>query len=350
MPVTSESRRQRGIRLLRSSDAASFFTRSELPNQMPDYIVVSADSATTKPPKNKVYWRLMLREAGSCDVVPGVAWSECIERLPAGDRELPPVGSVLRDVDVTVGAYNGKSQVTLNRIGLIVREPSQEDLSAFRTPSVVDPELTSQFLFDWPWPRDLKVLLDGVRQYLSRKPCPSGHGTLWDRFLNVPGGSKNHHSARSGLLQHTREMVEIAESLIESPYTNMIRKLVDWPILRAAIVLHDLGKLHEYDPETLGYGATLPGEALGHPQWCVAVIELLWPDFGSESRKLRLQHAVLCHHGRALSPVTPHFAEASLVHFIDGISATMSVYRDKPGEFNGMIGGTPVVFTDASDA
>jgi 23S rRNA maturation-related 3'-5' exoribonuclease YhaM len=122
------------------------------------------------------------------------------------------------------------------------------------------------------------------------------------------------------LLQHIKEILDMGEALIKLPQFS----IVDWDIFRVSVIMHDLGKLVEYCPETLRYKATRLGRFLGHPAWGIMILEKYWPDSGMES-KLRVMHSVISHHGPDHSEVPHATPEAVLLHQLDGLSSKMDV-------------------------
>lgn len=289
-------------------------------------LVTQSRSMTTK--RGQAYWRLAVRRAGETSEITCLAWSD-VARGAA-----PSVGSVLCGCVTENDEYNGEPQLKLTALSEIHTKPSRETLEPFRTPNVLGADAAivraRVFLPEWQT-ADVGTLLHSLIRELSE-------GDGWNRLLDCPGGSRNHHAVRGGLLQHLDEMLQIA--LVLRPL--WVGPLVDWELLYAAIALHDIGKLDEYDCDVIAWSPTHRGQMLGHPAIGAALVERHWPQSGCRDRKARLQHAILCHHGRSLSPVTPCTAEAVLLHSIDGISASLSVFRDLPaGEFSGMLGCVP---------
>lgn len=145
------------------------------------------------------------------------------------------------------------------------------------------------------------------------------------QFKTVPGGARVHHAYLGGLLEHTVLMLRLAKD-IPKAYPE-----VDYSLLIAGIILHDVGKIKEYVyDKTIDH--TYDGRLLGHIvmgyEMVSAKIDEI-PDFPDEL-KMVLLHMILSHHGRLefSSPKTPKFVEAFLLHILDYTDARVMMFRD----------------------
>lgn len=156
--------------------------------------------------------------------------------------------------------------------------------------------------------------------------------TLSSDFKNHPAGRSVHHAYKGGLLEHTANMLRIASRTIDL-YPELNRDLV-----LAGIVLHDLGKIREYNfvfsPEE-----TFPGQLKGHV--------LLGLDILREANNvtpidpkdlLSLEHIICSHMGKLEwgASVVPATLEAVFVATIDMMDAKTNAaqyaYRNTPSE------------------
>ncbi|TAK11361.1 MAG: HD domain-containing protein [Anaerolineae bacterium] len=150
-------------------------------------------------------------------------------------------------------------------------------------------------------------------------------------FSEAPAAMKVHHAYRHGLLEHTLEMLSLAEAAI-ALYPDM-----DADLLRAGVLLHDIGKLREYE-WALDIDMTDEGRLVGHVQLTDSMLlEALrqLPEF-PPSLALRLRHMLLAHPGRlefgaARQPMT---LEAAALHHIDDLSTQMN-------HFSGLLAERP---------
>lgn len=156
------------------------------------------------------------------------------------------------------------------------------------------------------------------------------HGS---RFKRAAAARAHHHARRSGLVNHTAQMMRSGLA-IAATYPQLNRDL-----LAAGILFHDIGKLWETCPPEEGFsiGHDLRGELMGHISIGVEIINSLWREMdkdawqdlspSSESVRLHLIHLVLSHHGELEygSPIAPKTPEAMTLHFIDNMDARLEM-------------------------
>lgn len=146
-------------------------------------------------------------------------------------------------------------------------------------------------------------------------------------FQTAPAAAAMHHAYVGGLLEHTRNLLELA--LVVTPrYPDVSRDLV-----LAGIFLHDCGKVRELAYET-NFSYTDEGQLIGHIS-----IALLWiREKAAEVEKetgrpfprdveMALGHIILAHHGKYEfgSPRLPATAEAVMVHYLDNLDAKLNM-------------------------
>ena len=148
---------------------------------------------------------------------------------------------------------------------------------------------------------------------------------LMEKFKTAPAAKKMHHAYIGGLLEHTLSMAVLVER-IAGHYAG-----IDRDLLLTGVVLHDLGKVHEFDYRfTIDYSDA--GRLLSH---IVIGLELLdeklkaVPDFPEETATL-LKHMIISHHGIRDygSPEPPKTLEAVLLNFIDEIDSKINGIRE----------------------
>lgn len=144
------------------------------------------------------------------------------------------------------------------------------------------------------------------------------------RFANWPAARNMHHAFGGGLLEHTYAMAKNAESVIanDPAYVGVSKGVV-----MSSIILHDMGKIMEYDWVPPGPATSNPRYALlGHMTIIDELITQFCREKGVSTHRgdvLNLRHCILSHHGSHEwgSPVTPGTREASLVHYLDLLQA-----------------------------
>ena len=158
-------------------------------------------------------------------------------------------------------------------------------------------------------------------------------------ILVFPAARHNHHAFVGGLLEHTLSVTKTALFLADkyADYYPDMQPPLDKSMVVAGAILHDIGKLREYEPRPEGAIFSAEGAMIGHM--------LLGRDIVREAAAklktpldaetlLRLEHAIIAHQrlpewGSPKPPMTP---EAMLIHYADDIDAKfhimMSVLRD----------------------
>lgn len=148
------------------------------------------------------------------------------------------------------------------------------------------------------------------------------------RFLTIPAAEKMHHAVTGGLLQHTVEVATFAEWI--SVACNKLGYPVSVPLVVAGAIVHDIGKVGEYDGD--GFSVTYGRDGMiGHiPLGIIAVEDAIRATPGNWSTlRADLLGIVSSHHGTLEhgSPVTPRTRAAIIVHVADSLSATLDIHR-----------------------
>ena len=159
-----------------------------------------------------------------------------------------------------------------------------------------------------------------------------------ERFREAPGGKLWHHAYLGGLVQHTLAVKDLCVRAAEQ------YESVDGELLAAGALLHDLGKIDEYEWHRGFIEYTDRGRLWGHvvlgARRIDHVIERLEAEepFPEEIRK-RLLHMVVAHHGRLEqgAPVVPMTPEAFILHHADEMDSKVNaighiVEKEKTGE------------------
>ncbi len=151
-------------------------------------------------------------------------------------------------------------------------------------------------------------------------------GANRDELLTLPAARKNHHAYIGGWLEHTlsvtRTCVYLADKY-DDYYPDMQPRL-DKGVLIAGAILHDIGKLREYDHQSTGATYTAEGALIGHMlQGRDIVREKLADRNLKPETLLRLEHIIVAHQGRLEwgAPKIPMTPEAMIVHYADDLDA-----------------------------
>ncbi len=206
-----------------------------------------------------------------------------------------------------------------------------------------DPELAANF--DWSllvecsrWTPDvlkakIDVLLDKyVKDVRLIRLVNLLFEENWQVLSTLPAASRMHHAIQTGWLEHIWSMTRLA-AFVGEHYANYYEDLnppLRTDILILGAILHDIGKAVELSHDRKSEATyTLEGKLLGHIVMGRDMIReaagRLDPPLDDETL-LRLEHAVLSHHGRTEfgSPVYPQTLESFLLAEIDDMDAKVN--------------------------
>jgi len=151
---------------------------------------------------------------------------------------------------------------------------------------------------------------------------------LMAKFKSAPAAVQMHHAYIGGLLEHTLNLLELAE-VVGPRYPQLSQDL-----MLAGTFLHDIGKLAELTWDG-PFRYTDSGQLVGHLLMGAMLIEekarAAGADLGSpfpEPLLRVLQHMVLSHHGdyEYGSPKLPMTAEAIALHHLDNLDAKLAMF------------------------
>ena len=145
------------------------------------------------------------------------------------------------------------------------------------------------------------------------------------KLKTAPAAKKMHHAYIGGLLEHTLSMVMLSVK-IAGHYSG-----IDKDLLIAGAVLHDLGKVREFEYESrIDYSDE--GRLVNHIVIAVQMLEEKLQQIDTFPRNLAdlLKHMIISHHGTREfgSPEPPKTIEAVLLHYIDEIDSKVNAIRE----------------------
>lgn len=145
-----------------------------------------------------------------------------------------------------------------------------------------------------------------------------------DLLINSAAGRTMHHDYIGGLLEHTLGMVKSCQAICT------VYPQLDEELLVCAAAVHDIGKLIEFQTNSLGaVEYTAEGQLLGHITYGIIMIDRIASKcvpYNSE-RLMLLEHMVASHHervewGAIKNPCTP---EAIVLASLDNIDAKINM-------------------------
>lgn len=137
-----------------------------------------------------------------------------------------------------------------------------------------------------------------------------------------PAGIYIHHGFRSGLIQHILEIITVCMS-VKRFYPEL-----DYDLVLAGAILHDIGKSKELKPTGVSTEFTIDGVFVGHLVMSYEIMLKHMPSDMDERMKLKLKNMILGHNGKLElgSPVLPVTQEASLHSAADELVKLMGAH------------------------
>jgi len=143
-------------------------------------------------------------------------------------------------------------------------------------------------------------------------------------YRTAPAAKAIHHAWIGGLIEHVLSLCTLAK-FTAAHYAN-----IDFDLLLAGVILHDIGKISELK-YARSFSYSTEGQLLGHILIGLRMVEeklRLAPEFPPKLRDLLL-HLIASHHGELAfgSPKVPLFPEALLLHHLDNLDSKMECMR-----------------------
>lgn len=200
---------------------------------------------------------------------------------------------------------------------------------------ILDPEKVNRGFFQPISERDPKEMLAELKQVIA-EDVKDPHLKLLllslfadshfiRRFALAPAARTIHHNYVSGLLEHTLEVITICRDL-----ARLYPAQLQLDLLVAGAILHDMGKIEEYDPASLNFEFSDRGKLIGHISIGKEMLDQkisLIPDFPARL-KMELEHMILTHHGLREwgSPEVPKTIHAFTLFHADLVSARLNQF------------------------
>ena len=166
-------------------------------------------------------------------------------------------------------------------------------------------------------------------------------GKYRDKLIYWPAAKGLHHAVRGGLLMHTLTILRLAY------YVCGIYSYLNYDLLCAGIILHDITKIDEIDSSETGVASeyTVKGNLLGHLVMGAIEIDETGKKLGVNEETLTLlEHMMISHHGvpEFGAAKYPMFPEAMALSMLDDLDAKMylahSALTDtESGSFSGKV-------------
>ena len=211
---------------------------------------------------------------------------------------------------ITVGGFSGGS--------LEPARKGEYDISQFIKESNRDPDSLLRDIQDTIDEMDDGPLKDLLKRFMFESDFVK-------KFKIHPGAIKYHHAWKSGLLEHTWEVLNHCKTSIQNHEDALNKDLV-----YAGAILHDIGKIREI---RIGAGGIIPieeGTLLGHIYLTVEMVNKKINEICGFPQDLKnhLLHILLSHHEKLEqgSPVETMTPEAITIACADASGAKVSEY------------------------
>jgi len=149
-----------------------------------------------------------------------------------------------------------------------------------------------------------------------------------ENFFTWPAATRVHHNYKGGLAVHTLSVTKHAIAL----WKNYQGKNLDIEVVVAGAILHDIGKLSEYNEDG---SRTAFGNLISHlvdgAERVTDYCAINGVDANSDRKILVIKHVILSHHEKLEfgSPNRPATAEAMIVARADALDAVMEgIYKE----------------------
>ncbi|MDQ6622245.1 MAG: HD domain-containing protein [Verrucomicrobiota bacterium] len=215
-------------------------------------------------------------------------------------------------------------------------EAKQWTVRRLTSPEIADvlagpPELRARQNADW---EHISARVKAIGDPRLRSLGEAFLAEFGERFRRTAGARSYHHARRGGLVEHTAQMMRVAEQVAP------LYAQLNLDLLIAGILFHDSGKLWENHLPEAGFtmGFDERGELMGHISIGIELVNSLWKKIqtaewnlmspASEDVRLHLLHLIGAHHGEAQfgSPVSPKTPEAMALNYIDNLDARMEMF------------------------
>ncbi len=142
------------------------------------------------------------------------------------------------------------------------------------------------------------------------------------KFYDSPAAFYYHHNYKNGLLEHTANVLSICKNL-----TILYPKL-NYDLLCAGAILHDIGKIKVYNLQETNIEYTEYGKLMGHIYIGSEMVKYKTKNKLIDQNKInKIVHLILSHHGEKElgygSTVDPQLPEAIALHHADNLDATL---------------------------
>ncbi|MFP4548783.1 MAG: 3'-5' exoribonuclease YhaM family protein [Fidelibacterota bacterium] len=220
-------------------------------------------------------------------------------------------------VEGTVILFSNKLQIKVFKIRKVTDE---DEKYGYNSRDIIPTTIKN---IDTMW-EDIHLQIESITNGYLKKVLLNIMAKYEMELKTHPAAMKLHHAFRGGLLEHTHNMLQLAD------YVCRVYPEANRDLVVSGVLLHDVGKLRELEPG-VNINYTDIGNFVGHlvigrDIFLEEVREI--PDFPEDIR-VKMEHIILAHQGKLewASPREPKILEAMLVYHIDEIDTRVAQYK-----------------------
>ncbi|ONN27291.1 phosphohydrolase [Thermosipho affectus] len=224
------------------------------------------------------------------------------------------VGNVVR-VNGKIVLYDGRLQLNIPQdSNLIVLNENEYSYERFVSESKIPVDEIISKLFEIIESirnKELKQLLEEIFK---------NDEELFNKFKNSPAGLKVHHNYIGGLAEHSITVAKMCDNVAK------IYPWLDRDLLITGALLHDIGKIYDYEINSKGIEITQTGELIGHIVMGYEIVNEKIKKLNLRGISEKLLHMILSHHGELEwgSPILPKTPEAFVLHMIENLDSKLN--------------------------
>lgn len=185
-------------------------------------------------------------------------------------------------------------------------------------------------------PEEMYAQLQEITEQIGCVPLRGLVQKLLERYATplktLPATLNKFHPFRGGLLEHTLSVTKKCLTMAREyqAYYSELQPPINVDLLIAGAILHDFGRILEYDEHPVNPQPTVPGRLLGHLFLGRDLVRDAAREQGDVPHELQLllEHLVICHLNLPEwgSPRQPLIPEALILHHVDDMDAKLEMY------------------------
>lgn len=288
-----------------------YINKLQLGEKIDDYFVATDATLISFRPdsgRSGSFMRLTLGDRSGS--LPAIMWEGGEQIFPQLKR------STMVRIRGSVGQYRNELQVVVDRLEIAEGTVSPESFLPQAPRSQLDMLQELRIALDL-------VQLEALHSFLI--DLFDDH-VFYQAFIEAPAAKNIHHAYLGGLLEHTLETFAFAKAIADH-YPQYINR----DLLLTGALLHDCGKIVEYNWDGLVFDLTDDGKLFGHLVLGAKLIEERLTNRPGFPRALKqeLIHMILAHHGTEEwgSPQPPKTINAFALHHADLLSAELNHFQ-----------------------